>query len=92
MHEGKLTKKDIIDKCYTKPKEIFHLPDQSETHIEIDENEEWTIQNEKLQTKCKWSPFDGWIVKGKVKQVTIRGAKVFEDGKILVEPGFGEIL
>lgn len=92
MHEGKLTKEDLIDKCYTKPKEIFHLPTQPDTHIEIDETEEWTINNEKLQTKCKWSPFAGWKVTGKVKRVVIRGTNVFEDGRILVEPGFGEIL
>ena len=33
MHEGKLKKEDIIDKCYTKPKEIFHLPDQPERGV-----------------------------------------------------------
>jgi dihydroorotase-like cyclic amidohydrolase len=92
MHEGKITKEDIIEKCYTRPKEIFHLPEQPETHIEVDENEAWTIQNDRLQTKCKWTPFDGWKIKGKVKQVTIRGTKVFEDGRILVEPGFGKIV
>lgn len=92
MHEGKLTKEDIIDKCYTKPQEIFHLPEQTTTHIEVNENEKWIIKNENLQTKCKWSPFAGWEVTGKVKKVVIRGTNVFEDGRILVEPGFGEIL
>ena len=92
MHEEKLTKEDIIDKCYTKPKEIFNLPEQHDTHIEIDEKEEWVIKNDNLHTKCTWSPFDGWNVTGKVKKVVLRGKKVFEDDRILVEPGFGKII
>lgn len=92
MNDRRITKKEIIDKCYTEPKKIFHLPDQPDTYVEVDENEEWVIKNENLFTKCKWSPFDGWKVKGKVKRVTVRGTKVFEDGKILVKPGFGDII
>jgi dihydroorotase-like cyclic amidohydrolase len=92
MNEGRITKDEIIEKCYTSPKNIFHLPDQEQTNVEVDENEEWTITNENLFTKCKWTPFNGWKVKGKVKRVTLRGTKVFEDGNILVKPGFGKIL
>ena len=64
----------------------------SGSYIDIDENEEWTIENKNLFTKCKWSPFNGWKVKGKVKRVYIRGEKVFADGKILAKPGFGRII
>lgn len=92
MSQGKITKEEIIDKCHTRPKDIFHLPEQTNTFVEVDENEEWTIRNENLFTKCKWSPFDGWKVKGKVKSVTIRGTKVFENDKILAKPGFGKII
>jgi len=92
MHEGRITKEDIIDKCYTRPKQIFHVPDQPDTHIIVDENEKWTIKNGKLYTKCNWSPFNGREVTGRVKEVVIRGKKVFEDGKILAEVGFGKIV
>lgn len=92
MNQGRLTKEALIDKCYTRPKEIFHIPDQQETHIEVDEKQEWVIQNDTLFTKCKWSPFDGWKVTGKVKRVFIRGTKVFEDDKVLVASGFGKMI
>jgi dihydroorotase-like cyclic amidohydrolase len=92
MYEGRITKEDIIDKCFTKPKQIFSIPDQPDTYVEVDEKEEWTIKNGKLFTRSKWSPFDGWKVTGRVKQVILRGTKVFEDGKILVKSGFGKIL
>jgi carbamoyl-phosphate synthase / aspartate carbamoyltransferase / dihydroorotase len=92
MSNSKITREEIIEKCFVNPKKIFNLPDQSDTFIEVDETEEWTIRNENLYTKCKWTPFDGWKVKGKIKSVTIRGTKVFEDGKILIKPGFGKII
>lgn len=66
--------------------------DFSNTYIEINEDQSWTISNNELFTKCKWSPYNGWKIKGKIKKVYIRGTKVFEDDKILVEPGFGKIL
>lgn len=92
MNEGRLKKEDIINKCFTRPKEIFHMPDQPNTFVEVDEKEEGIIKNENLFTKCKWTPFDGWKTYGTVKRVTIRGTKVFENGKILVNAGFGKIL
>lgn len=91
-HQGKLTISDIKRLCHDNPSKIFGIKTGPKTHIEIDENEEWTIKNENLKTKSGWSPFNGWTVFGKVKKVVIRGTKVFEDGKILVKPGFGKIL
>lgn len=57
--------------------------------IEADLNKVWTIKNKDLKTKCGWSPFDGFKVKGKLIRVFIRGKKVFEDSQILVKEGFG---
>jgi dihydroorotase-like cyclic amidohydrolase len=92
MHEGKISQEEIIYKCYTKPKAIFSIPSQPDTYSEVDENEEWTIENDKLFTQAKWSPFDGWKITGRVKRVVIRGKKVFENGKMLADKGSGKIL
>lgn len=91
-HQNKLTINDIIRLCHDTPAKIFGIMDHLNTYIEVDENEEWTIQNENLKTKCKWSPYNRWKVKGRVKRVFLRGTKVYEDDKILAEPGFGKIL
>ena len=40
-------------------------------------------------TRCGWTPFEGWKVKGKIRKVVLRGTTAFEDGKILVESGYG---
>lgn len=92
MHKGKITKDDIIDKCFTRVKEIFTIPDQKNTYIEVDENKEWIINNYALQTNSKWSPFNAWEVTGKIIKVVIRGKTALENGKFLVENDFGEVI
>lgn len=91
-HEGKITVHDIIRLCFENPSRIFTIQPNLNTFIRVDENERWTIKNENLFTKCKWSPFNDWEVRGRVKQVFIRGTKVFENDKIVIQPGFGEII
>jgi len=92
VSEDRLTIDDIKRLCHDGAAKIFGIQTDPESKIEIAEEEEWTIENDKLFTKCGWTPFDGWKVKGKVKRVFLRGTNVFEDGKILVEPGFGKII
>jgi carbamoyl-phosphate synthase/aspartate carbamoyltransferase/dihydroorotase len=86
----RLTLDALIQKMYTNPKKIFSLPDQLETWIEVDETARYEIRASEQFTRCGWTPFEGWNVKGKVRKVVLRGTTVFEDGKILAEPGYGE--
>ena len=90
MHLGRLTLDELIQKMYINPKKNFHLPDQPETWIEVDDNAEYEIKAENQFTRCGWTPFEGWKVKGKVKKVVLRGKTAFESGKILVDPGYGQ--
>ncbi len=90
VSEGKLTLDQVIEKMYTNPKKIFNLPDQPETWVEVDENAVYEIKAEEQFTHCGWTPFEGWQVKGKVRKVVLRGQTAFEDGKILVEAGYGK--
>jgi len=90
VDNGQLTIDAIVTKMYTNPKKIFSLPDQPETWIEVDENASYEIKASEQFTRCGWTPFEGWTVKGKVRQVVLRGKTAFEDGKIMVEPGYGE--
>ena len=89
VQEGRLRREDIIQKMYTNPKKIFSLPDQEDTWVEIDETHTYEITGSKLFTKAKWTPFEGKRVQGYIKKVIIRGETVYQDGKILVKPGFG---
>ena len=90
VREGRLTINHVLEKMYTNPRKIFNLPEQPETWVEVDEAVEYEIKALEQFTRCGWTPFEGWKVKGKVMKVVLRGKTAFDDGKILVEPGYGE--
>lgn len=92
VNENKLTLDDVIRLCHRNPAKIFNIPVDENTYVEVDPDEQYTIYDKLLQTKCGWTPFSGMLVKGKVKRVYIRGEKVFEDGQILTKPGSGRII
>jgi carbamoyl-phosphate synthase/aspartate carbamoyltransferase/dihydroorotase len=86
---GRLTLDDIIQKSVINPRKIFNLPEQPETWVEVDETAEYEIKAADHFTRCGWTPFEGWKVKGKVRKVVLRGQVAFEDGKVLAEQGYG---
>jgi carbamoyl-phosphate synthase/aspartate carbamoyltransferase/dihydroorotase len=89
--EKRITLKKILDLCFYNPAKILKIKTHKRTKIEI-EDIEYIIDNKDLKTKCRWSPFAGWKVRGRVKRVFIRGRKVYEDGKILVTSGCCRII
>ena len=90
VKDGRLTIEDIVAKMVTNPRRIFSLPEQPETWIEVDENAEYEIKAENQFTRCGWTPFEGWKVKGRVTRVVLHGREAFKDGKVLAEKGFGK--
>ena len=89
--EDKITREQIIDKCYTQPAKLFHIETSEQTYIEIEEVE-YQFDPSTTQTKADWSPFEGMTVFGKVQKVVIDGETRLEDGEIIAEPGSGTIL
>lgn len=90
VNDGRLTLDDVINKFHRNPKKIFNLPEQHNTYVEVDMDEEWEIPNELRHSKAKWTPFAGMKVKGRVHRVVLRGEVAFIDGEVLLEPGFGQ--
>lgn len=83
VKKGRLSLKDILLRFHDNPARIFKIKTSENTYIEVDLKKKWKINNKDLFTKCRWSPFNGKQVQGKVISVFIAGKKVFEDGKIL---------
>lgn len=90
VHAGKLTLEDIILRCWTNPRKIFHLPEQENTRVWVDPDAAWNICAENTFTRCAWTPFEGMPVRGKVMRVVLRGQDVYRDGKVLAKPGTGK--
>lgn len=89
VHEGRLSLEDVIARMVTNPRRIFRLPEQPQTWIEVDLEAEWEIRAEHLYTRCGWTPFAGWRVRGRLQRVVLRGKEVFRDGEVLAPPAFG---
>lgn len=91
MQQGKITLEQIIDKCHTRPAEIFGLPTDDDTYVEVDMTK-YVLHDEDLHTKCGWSPFSGQAMAGRVVRTVIRGITVYEAGEIKATPGSGKVL
>ena len=89
VNDGRLTMDGLIARMYTNPQRIFGIRNQEQTRVEFDPDVRWEVKGADLQSRCKWSPFEGFNLKGKVRRVTLRGRLVFEDGVILAPAGFG---
>ncbi len=83
VKDGKIKNEDVLKYLYTNPKKIFNIQDQPDTYIEIDPDEEYTVGTDGYESKCGWSPFDGWKLYGKIHTVVVRGKKVLEKGKVV---------
>ncbi len=57
----------------------------------VDIKYEWIIRNEDLYSKSKFTPFNGWRIKGKVVKTFVRGFLAFDEGSFLIKEGFGKI-
>lgn len=89
VHAGRLSLEDIIARCYTNPRQIFHLPEQPETWVEVDLDAEWEIHARQMFSRSAWTPFEGVQVRGRVSKVVLRGQVAFQDGVIIARPGSG---
>jgi carbamoyl-phosphate synthase/aspartate carbamoyltransferase/dihydroorotase len=88
--EGRLTRDDVLAKLVTGPRAVLGL-DEQDAVVEV-EPVEFEIGDKGLQTKAAWTPFKGKTGFGRVKRVTLRGTKVYEDGKVLAAPGSGRLI
>jgi carbamoyl-phosphate synthase/aspartate carbamoyltransferase/dihydroorotase len=87
--EGRLAVDDIMQKSILNPRRIFSLPEQPETWVEVDERAEYELHAAEMFSRCGWTPFEGWRVRGRVTRVVLRGQEAFKDGEVLASLGFG---
>ncbi len=72
----------MVEKLHTNPRKIFNLPEQLDTYVEVDLDEEWTIPEAMPFSKSQWTPFQGMKVKGAVRRVVLRGEVAYIDGQV----------
>lgn len=76
VHEKKIAEKDVVRLLYTSPKNIFMIPTQKKTYIELDPSKSYVIGEGGYQSKCGWSPFTDMVGYGKVQKVVLHGTQI----------------
>jgi len=92
VQQQRLSLERLVELMATNPRRIFNLPRQPDTHIEVDAESRYELSGQGLQTKCGWTPFAGMPVVGRVRRVILRGQEVYQDGKVVVPPGSGQVV
>ena len=93
INDGKLTLEQLINLVCENPVKIFGIKNKGfikesfdADFTIIDLNKVIEIKNEKIESKCGWSPFDGYKLKGTPVATIINGEIKMKDGIILGEP------
>ena len=93
VNDGKLTLNQLMNLMCENPIKIFGI--QNKGFIKegfdadftiVDMNKKIVIRNENIESKCRWSPFDGFEFKGTPVSTIIGGQIKMKNGKILGEP------
>jgi dihydroorotase-like cyclic amidohydrolase len=92
LDDGRLTMDDLIARMARNPLRIFGLQEQPDTWIEVDPDATWEIHAAEMHSRCGWTPFEGWRVRGRVQRVVLRGQDAYRDGQVLTAPGLGRNL
>jgi allantoinase len=99
-HKRGLGLQDIVRMMSANPARRFGLfpqkgsiaPGVDADLIVVDLDREWTLTKDKLLSKNPYSPYLGRTFRGCVEKTLVRGKIVYDMGKIVVEPGYGQIV
>lgn len=89
VNKKNLTLNKIVELTSKNPARIFGIKNKGRIEIGydadltiIDLKKEQRVRDEDLFTKCGWSPFNGWKLKGWPVATILRGNVVFKEGEI----------
>lgn len=100
VHKRGLPLPDLVRMMCTNPARIFGLfpqkgtllPGSDADLVVVDLEKEWTLTTDDLFYKNKHSAYVGTTFRGAIEQTYLRGQPVYQNGQILVEPGYGKLV
>lgn len=89
VNEGRLTLERLVELTSKNPARIFGVknkgriaPGYDADIAVVDMRLAKEVENDKLKTKCGWSPFNGWKLKGWPVMTIVNGKVVYDHGNI----------
>src|SRR5687767_11935272 len=100
VHKGKITLNKFVEVACTNPAKIFGMfprkgtiaPGSDADIVIFDPNETHTLSVNTHHMNVDYSAYEGWEVTGKVKTVLLRGKVAIDNGKCLLEKGYGQFI
>ncbi|MFZ4057088.1 MAG: dihydropyrimidinase, partial [Ferruginibacter sp.] len=100
VRKGKITLHKFVEVLSTNPAKIFGMhprkgclaPGSDADIVLFDPNEQHTLSASSHHMNTDYSGYEGWAITGKTKKVFLRGQLVINEGKCLVEKGFGQYI
>jgi len=96
--KGTISLRRLVEALAKRPSMIFNLNCGAlevgavADIVLVDMKRRFKIDSSKFLSKAKYSPFDGRSVRGKVVKTFVRGRLVYDEGRIVGEPGTGSIV
>lgn len=100
VNKGRITLNKFVEVACTNPAKIFGMFPRkgtiavgSDADIVIfDPEEKHILSAQTHHMNVDYSGYEGWNITGKVKTVLLRGKPVIQDGKCLVDKGYGKFI
>jgi len=99
VNKGCLTIRQLVRLASKKPAEIYHMKYRGTVAqgsyadiTVVDLKKEYQIDASKFHSRAKFSPFDGWKVKGMPVKTLANGRLVMDEGEIVARLGTGRII
>ena len=85
---GKIPVEKIVEKMCHAPAVLYRIekrgflrPGYAADLVLLDPDDPWTVGEENILYKCKWSPFEGVTFKSRVNRTWVNGRLVFDRGR-----------
>jgi len=99
VNKQRLTVQQLIRLTCKRPAEIYGMKDRGSLAAGafadvtvVDLKKEWRIDASRFRSRAKFSPFDGWRVKGAPVKTLVSGQLVMDEGVIVTKSRWGRII
>jgi dihydroorotase len=93
-HSGKISLETVVKKMCHAPADLFRVKQRGYIRegykadlVLVDLNSPWTVTQDNILYKCKWSPFEGTQFNSEVITTIVNGQVVYDKGNIYSNAG-----
>ena len=87
--QGKISKEEVVNKMCHAPATLFRINKRGYIRegyfadlVLVNPNKDYTITQENILYKCKWSPLENETVSASIEKTFLNGQIAFENGQV----------